>query len=200
MNGFWSFAVLGIAGRDVRMKIVALVAGAFALSFSWSIGGAAAAVVIAVDESTQSMSVTVDGVPTYRWKVSTGRAGYDTPTGTFRPFRMEKDHFSKEWDDAPMPYSIFFTPEGHAIHGSLHTRQLGKAASHGCIRLDPANAAILYDLVTAEGLGNTKVIVTGGGPNSAARTPNKPVQEWPLAPLPTPLRQSALSVSAGDLY
>ncbi len=56
-----------------------------------------------------------------------------------------------------MPYSIFFTPDGHAIHGSLHTRQLGRAASHGCIRLDPANAAILYDLVTAEGLGNTKI-------------------------------------------
>ena len=66
------------------------------------------------------MTVTVDGEPLYIWPVSTGVAGYDTPAGEFKPFRMERDHFSREWDDAPMPYSIFFTKQGHAIHGTNH--------------------------------------------------------------------------------
>jgi hypothetical protein len=127
-----------------------------------SVSGTSAGVVISVDEHAQTMSVAIDGVQTYYWKVSTGRAGMTTPTGTFHPFRMAREHFSKEWDDSPMPYSIFFTPDGHAIHGTLTTLRLGKPVSHGCIRLDPRNAAILFDLVTAEGLGKTQVVVTSG--------------------------------------
>jgi lipoprotein-anchoring transpeptidase ErfK/SrfK len=60
---------------------------------------------------------------------------------------MERQYVSKEWDDAPMPYSIFFTKRGHAIHGSSHTKELGRAVSHGCVRLNPANAAKLFQLV-----------------------------------------------------
>ena len=71
------------------------------------------------------MTVEVDGRPLYQWPVSTGKAGYDTPNGKFKAFRMERDHFSKEWDDAPMPFSIFFTQKGHAIHGSLDVKRLG---------------------------------------------------------------------------
>ncbi len=134
------------------------------LGFLGSLQASNAGVLVAVNEQTQTMSVTIEGLETYRWKVSTGRAGMATPTGTFRPFRMERDHFSKEWDDSPMPYSIFFTPDGHAIHGTLSTWRLGKPVSHGCIRLDPRNAAILYDIVTAEGLGNTQVVITNGLP------------------------------------
>ena len=74
---------------------------------------------------------------------------------------MEADHFSKEWDDAPMPHSIFFSPKGHAIHGYLNTRRIGSPASHGCVRLQPANAARLYALVEQQGLPSTKVVVTG---------------------------------------
>ncbi len=85
-----------------------------------------------------------------------------TPVGSFKPFRMVVDHFSKEWDDAPMPYSIFFTPEGHAIHGSPHTKRLGMRASHGCVRLAPANAAKLYALVQKTGMKNTRVVIRGG--------------------------------------
>ena len=99
--------------------------------------------------------------PGYNWAVSTGRPGYDTPTGDFQAFRMEKDHFSKEWDDAPMPYSIFFTEQGHAIHGSYQTKRLGSAVSHGCVRIAPGNAAKLFALVQAEGLANTEVVVAG---------------------------------------
>lgn len=163
---------------------------------------ARADVVITVDESTQRMLVTIDGAATYDWRVSTGGPGYDTPTGTFRPFRMERDHFSQEWDDAPMPYSIFFTPEGHAIHGSEHTRLLGRAASHGCVRLDPRNAAILYQLVTDEGLSKTEVVITRGNSNvidlSDARAADD--QLIPLAPLPMPMAQSEAQVGLGQLY
>jgi hypothetical protein len=121
-----------------------------------------ASLLIKINKSTQRMQVIVDGQPRYTWKVSTGKLGYGTPSGTYTPFRMEPDHFSKEWDDAPMPHSIFFTPRGHAIHGSFYTRRLGRAVSHGCVRLAPGNAAVLYTLVAREGLGNTRIVISGG--------------------------------------
>ena len=79
----------------------------------------------------------------------------------FTPFRMEKDHFSREWDDAPMPHSIFFTTRGHAIHGTEHTRNIGRPASHGCVRLEPENARVLFDLVKQEGMANVRVVLSG---------------------------------------
>ena len=68
------------------------------------------------------MTVTVDGNRLYDWPISTGGGGNETPSGTFKPFRMEIDHYSKEWDNAPMPYSIFFTQSGDAIHGTYEQR------------------------------------------------------------------------------
>jgi L,D-transpeptidase catalytic domain len=121
---------------------------------------------IRVDKSAQLMTVTVDGAQRYAWPVSTGMADYDTPAGDFQPFRMERDHFSREWDDAPMPYSIFFTQEGHAIHGSYDVKHLGRPASHGCVRLSKANAAVLFDLVKEQGLKATRVVLTGEIPDS----------------------------------
>jgi hypothetical protein len=126
---------------------------------------AKAELLIRIDKNSQQMTVTRDGQVIHRWPVSTGIAKYDTPDGDFRPFRMEKDHFSKEWDDAPMPYSIFFTKQGHAIHGTNHT-SIGRPASHGCVRLSVAHAAQLWDLVTAEGMNKTKVVLTGELPTS----------------------------------
>src|SRR5262245_53444172 len=76
--------------------------------------------------------------------------GYDTPGGTFKPFRMEIDHYSDEYDNAPMPYSIFFTQTGNAIHGTYEQRNLGRAVSHGCVRLSVKNAATLWNLVKQE--------------------------------------------------
>jgi hypothetical protein len=99
--------------------------------------------------------------------VSTGKRGYDTPVGDFKPFRMEKDHFSREWDDAPMPHSIFFTQEGHAIHGSFDVKRLGSPASHGCVRLSPQHAATLFALVKQEKMANTRVVLTGVIPGGA---------------------------------
>ena len=80
--------------------------------------GAQAKVAITVDKDSQQMTVAVDGVERYRWPVSSGLPSYETPNGSFRAFRMEADHYSKEFDDAPMPHSIFFTKIGHAIHGT----------------------------------------------------------------------------------
>lgn len=138
---------------------------------------ASADVLISVNKSDQRMTVAVDGVPRYMWPVSTGRAGYDTPSGSFQTFRMEEDHFSKEFDDAPMPHSIFFTKIGHAIHGSYDVKHLGTAYSHGCVRISPEHAATLYALVKAEGLFKTKVVLTGtvppAAPLVAARKPLK---------------------------
>ncbi len=95
----------------------ALTATIAVLAFT-SVAPARADILIAIDKSTQQMTVTVDGDARYVWPVSTGKNIYDTPAGEFQPFRMERHHFSREWDDAPMPHSIFFTQEGHAIHGS----------------------------------------------------------------------------------
>jgi L,D-transpeptidase catalytic domain len=117
-------------------------------------------ILIQIDQSMQRMSVDVDGERLYDWRVSTGRPGYDTPNGTFRPNRMDADHFSQEYDSAPMPDAIFFDLSGHAIHGSYDP--VGQpAASHGCVRLDPANAARLFDLVKEQGMGNTTVEIIG---------------------------------------
>jgi hypothetical protein len=135
---------------------------------------------ISVNKSAQRMTVTVDGRQLYDWPVSTGGRGYDTPSGTFRPFRMEIDHRSDEWDDAPMPYSIFFTKIGHAIHGTSEQRNLGRPVSHGCIRLSVKNAATLWELVKQQKMANTTVLLSGGipggaGPSAAAHSRPMPL-------------------------
>ncbi len=153
----------------LRHFIVAIVSLAGLL---FSVDAALASKVdIIISKVSQKMTVKVDGSTEYVWPVSTGAPGYDTPSGTFRPFRMEADHFSKEWDDAPMPHSIFFTGQGHAIHGSFHVKSLGRKASHGCVRLSPENAAILYDLVQKNGMQNTSVTLKAASSISAAARP-----------------------------
>jgi hypothetical protein len=134
-------------------------------------GAAQAKVSITVDKNTQTMTVAVDGVERYQWPVSTGLPSYETPNGSFRTFRMEEDHYSKEFDDAPMPHSIFFTKIGHAIHGTDSVNRLGNPASHGCVRLSRANASTLYALVEKEGVLNTNVTLTGSSQVALARNP-----------------------------
>ena len=134
-------------------------------------GAAQAKVAITVDKDSQQMTVAVDGVERYRWPVSTGLPSYETPNGSFRAFRMEEDHYSKEFDDAPMPHSIFFTKIGHAIHGTDSVNRLGSPASHGCVRLSRANAATLYALVKQDGVLNTTVTLTGSSQVALARNP-----------------------------
>jgi lipoprotein-anchoring transpeptidase ErfK/SrfK len=139
----------------MRLGFVASVL--FALALAWA-APASAAVVITVDKAAQRMTVVVDGAKKYTWPVSTGGKGYTTPSGSYTTFRMEAEHYSEEWDDAPMPYSIFFTQQGHAIHGS--NSRLGTPLSHGCVRISQQNAATLYKLVERKGLYTTRVVVT----------------------------------------
>ncbi len=137
---------------------------------------------ITINTVSQTMTVEPDGDTLYKWPVSTGAPGYETPSGTYRPFRLEKEHYSKEWDDAPMPYSIFFTGRGHAVHGSYHVKSLGRRASHGCVRLHPDNAAKLFGLVQKTGTSNTRVVVKGGlfadGANPADKVKRNPFNNW----------------------
>ena len=124
---------------------------------------AAPDILILVNKPTQTMTVTVDGHVRYRWRVSTGATQYSTPTGSYTPFRMERMHYSREWDNAGMPHAIFFTRRGHSIHGSDHPG-LGSAVSHGCVRLTLSHAATLYQLVRSVGMAKTKVVVSGRDP------------------------------------
>jgi hypothetical protein len=134
-------------------------------------GAAQAKIAITVDKSAQMMTVAVDGVERYQWPVSTGNPSHETPNGSFRTFRMEEDHYSKEFDDAPMPHSIFFTKVGHAIHGTDSESRLGTPASHGCVRLSRANATTLYAMVEKDGVLNTTVTLTGSSQIALARNP-----------------------------
>src|SRR5882672_395683 len=132
---------------------------------------AQAKIAITVDKDNQQMTVAVDGVERYNWPVSSGIPSYETPNGSFRAFRMEEDHYSKEFDDAPMPHSIFFTKIGHAIHGTDSVNRLGSPASHGCVRLSRDNASTLYALVQQDGVLNTTVTLTGSSQVALARNP-----------------------------
>ena len=114
---------------------------------------------IRIDISSQSMVVQVDGRTYGRWKVSTAREGYYTPRGAWRPFMLKKMHYSRKYDNSPMPHSIFFLG-GYAIHATGYTKSLGRPASHGCIRLHPSNAAKLYSLVQKRGMKSTRITIT----------------------------------------
>lgn len=116
-------------------------------------------VVAKIDLSQQTMRVSVNGAQKYVWRVSTGKPGYRTPTGTFRPYRLARTYYSRKYDNAPMPHSVFFLG-GYAIHGTNKTGSLGSAVSHGCVRLAPGNAATLYSLVQKYGFGQTRIVVT----------------------------------------
>ena len=187
--------MLSLSGaRELAMRLRLAVALAFA---ALACTGARADVQIRVDKSAQLMTVTVDGAQRYTWPVSTGIADYDTPAGDFQPFRMERDHFSREWDDAPMPYSIFFTQEGHAIHGTYHLKNLGRPASHGCVRLSKANAAVLFDLVKEQGVKNTHVTLTGDIPDSYSGG-SIAREEPPLTYDDTSRRKRSARASLGD--
>jgi hypothetical protein len=170
--------------RPVTLLPASLIAAALALPLA---SAARANIDINIDKDTQQMSVAVDGAQRYTWPVSTGRPGYDTPNGTFKVNRMDADHFSQEWDNAPMPHTMFFDMRGHAIHGFFDVKHLGLAVSHGCVRLAPANATVLFNLVKAEGMANTSVTVTGhtpGGDNGPVARERLPDNETVYSPQP----------------
>ena len=141
---------------------------------------AQAKIAITVDKDAQQLTVVQDGVEKYRWPVSSGLPSHETPNGSFQTFRMEEDHYSKEFDEAPMPNAIFFTKRGHAIHGTDSVNRLGSPASHGCVRLSRENAATLFAMVKADGVLNTTVTLTGSSTVALARNP-KPARPSAVA-------------------
>ena len=138
-------------------------AGPFAGFRSLLNGGQDPSVTATISISEQRMTLKVvdnKGVAqTFVWKVSTGKSGFETPTGAWKPTRLSIDHRSKTYDDAPMPFAVFFTG-GYAIHATDAVARLGKPASHGCVRLAKANAAMFFDLVDTYGKRNTTIVVT----------------------------------------
>jgi len=139
------------------MKFLGLLVALATLMFAMPAD--AATVEAKVSLSSQRMYVSVNGVRKYTWAVSTGRSGYGTPTGSYRPQRLERSWYSRKYDNAPMPHSVFFRG-GYAIHGTSAVSRLGSRASHGCVRLAPGNAATLYSLVSKYGMGNTRVVIS----------------------------------------
>ena len=118
------------------------------LGFYTQVVKAKAETEIIVSKSHQRMIVhSSEG--SYSWPVSTARRGYYTPTGVFYPYSLQPMHYSRKYDNAPMPHSIFFSG-GYAIHATPHTGNLGRPASHGCVRLSPGNAATLYGIVSRD--------------------------------------------------
>jgi lipoprotein-anchoring transpeptidase ErfK/SrfK len=171
-------------------RLINLSAGA-ALAVLTCAQGGQADLLVEIDKTAQRMTVTIDGHQVYRWTVATGGIDYDTPNGVFKPFRMDIDHHSDEWDNAPMPYSIFFTEMGNAIHGTYEQRSLGHAVSHGCVRLSLGNAATLWGLVKRQKMAKTTVVITGdvpgAQPSAAASAPPNPMSaSYPFPRIPGP--------------
>ena len=140
-----------------RWLCSSLIAAALLLATS-GLSTVSAALLVYIDRSSQHMDVVIDGVRRFRWPVSTGRRGLGTPSGVFHPQMLARTWFSRRYYNSPMPYSIFFH-RGYAIHGTYELSRLGGPASHGCVRLHPQNAAILFSLVREEGPRNTRIVV-----------------------------------------
>lgn len=113
-----------------------------------------------IDLSTQTMTVSDQSGEHYRWPISSARAGYVTPVGTFTATWTSRMHYSRQYDWAPMPYAVFFK-EGVAVHATNAVGSLGRPASHGCVRLAHKNARTFYDLVSQHGLALTQITVRG---------------------------------------
>jgi lipoprotein-anchoring transpeptidase ErfK/SrfK len=137
---------------------------------------AGSAIVINIDKTKQEMAVFLDGIEKYHWPVSTARAAYSTPSGTYTATSMNEIWYSKQWDNSPMPHSIFFMKDGHAVHGSYEVKTLGKPVSHGCVRISPENATTLYALVKENGLENTQVVLKGVTPGGEFKFAKAPAQ------------------------
>src|SRR3569833_2585157 len=123
--------------------------------------GARAVLVVNISKSQQRIAVIVDGSEAYRWPVSTGRRGYTTPSGVYHPDRLERHWYSRKYENSPMPWSVFFH-RGYAMHGTMEAYYLGRAASHGCVRLRPDHARTLFGLVKRAGARHTRIVVRGG--------------------------------------
>ncbi|MBA8834231.1 lipoprotein-anchoring transpeptidase ErfK/SrfK [Rhizobium leguminosarum] len=138
--------------------ILAAAAASLLLQFS-PVAAQGATLVANISIGKQMMTVSENGFVKYRWKVSTARNGYVTPTGSWSAKWLSRDHRSRKYDNAPMPFAVFFNG-GYAVHATFDLKRLGRPASHGCVRLHPDNAAQFFSLARQAGLANTRVVIT----------------------------------------
>lgn len=128
-----------------------------------------------LSESAQRMDVYLDGILIHQFTVSTGAetpkrkpngkwTNRRTPIGSYRVYYRSRNHVSKAWEGASMPYAQFFHTAGIAFHATTpnHYHELGRRASGGCVRLHPTNARIMWDLVAEIGVDKTLVTVFDG--------------------------------------
>lgn len=121
-------------------------------------GLAADVLQIRVDLSEQRMRVYLDNRKLFIWPISSARPGKVTPVGTYHPQFLSANHKSSLYNNAPMPWSVFF--HGHyAIHGTNEVSKLGRPASAGCIRLHPEHAKRLFELVQQSDKEDTFIVV-----------------------------------------
>jgi lipoprotein-anchoring transpeptidase ErfK/SrfK len=152
-------SIFGKFWRAIAATIVSITLVAGVAEARPGAGAETGKIRIEIDKKTQRMTVIVDGEQRHVFKVSTGRQGFTTPSGTFRALVMKEMHYSRKYDNAPMPNSIFFTNNGHAIHATSAVKNLGRPASHGCVRLSPKDAKTLYDLVESMGMKRVTIVV-----------------------------------------
>lgn len=136
-----------------------LLAIALAVASCLTPSAASAGVHARISKSGQTMDIFVRGVHYYSWPVSTGRGRYATPSGTFRPQRLERRWYSTKYNNAPMHYAVFYSG-GYAIHATAEVRHLGRPASHGCVRLAPSHARQFFSLVSSHGAARTRITIT----------------------------------------
>lgn len=140
------------------MRLSFLIAAA-ALAVAATPTAASAALQARISKGTQTMHVYVQGQLRYSWPVSTGRGSYATPSGSFRPQRLERRWYSTKYNQAPMHYAVFYH-RGYAIHATAEVNRLGRPASHGCVRLAPRHAAQFFDLVQRHGFTKTRIKIS----------------------------------------
>ena len=190
----------------MRMWKIAAACAAVGVLIVAAMRPAEADILINISKESQRMSVLVDGTAKYNWLVSTGSKRYTTPSGAYNAQWMAKKWRSKQWNNAPMPHSIFFH-KGYAIHGTTEIKRLGKIASHGCVRLHPDNAAQLYSLVAKDRL-NTRIVVSDDvidappdekAPVKPKRKPSQYVAEAPADTATKPEMASAAQDTGAKL-
>ena len=144
----------------MRVKSCVIGVAALLLSGLGAVAPAAAEtpLIARVDVSDQKMYVYIETRLAYTRPVSTGRRAFDTPTGQYKPEWVASMWRSRKYNNAPMPYSVFFH-EGYAVHGTTEVSDLGKPASHGCVRLHPDNAKALFALVRQYGPSTVRVSI-----------------------------------------
>ncbi|MBP1851123.1 L,D-transpeptidase [Rhizobium halophytocola] len=141
------------------MSRISIFAAAFCCLFFYAVLAEAGGLVARISLRNQTLTLVQNGVVTDRWKVSTARRGYVTPRGSYGAKWLSRHHRSRKYDNAPMPYAIFFKG-GYAVHATYDLKRLGRPASHGCVRLHPDNAARLFSMTQRYGLANTRIVIT----------------------------------------